>query len=98
VTLGEDLKFGMEYEILRKGDVFEGMATGYQTSDLNLAAFLMSCGYKLLKVNRQARGRCTYAFSAEAHGDAQTFYQNATVQARIFANALRDLKALIRET
>ena len=39
-----------------------------------------------------------FSFPTAARDLAQSFYANAAVPARAFANALRDLKALIRET
>lgn len=70
----------------------------FQTSDLGLAAFLVSRGHALLGVERDHGARCTFRFPLEAREDGQAFYRNASVPARAFANALRDLKALIRET
>jgi hypothetical protein len=70
----------------------------YQTTDLNGAAFLVARDVPLLRVERQpSGGRCTFHFPADAADAAQTFYQGATVPARAFANALRDLKTLTRE-
>jgi hypothetical protein len=42
--------------------------------------------------------RRVFGFPETAREEAQGFYANATVPARVFANALRDLKTLIRET
>jgi hypothetical protein len=69
--------------------------TDFETSDLSLAAFLVSRGHALLRVEGQ--GRKTFSFPVEAREQAEKFYQGATVPARAFANALKDLKALIRE-
>ncbi|MBI4589994.1 MAG: hypothetical protein HY725_14265 [Candidatus Rokubacteria bacterium] len=69
----------------------------YQTADLNCAAFLMSQGHALLSVDREG-SRCTFHYPPEAREDSQAFYRNAPTPARAFANAIRDLKALIRET
>ena len=72
--------------------------TEFQTSDLSLAAFLLSRGHALLNVGTVGGGRKVFHFPPDVHEEARTFYQNAPVPARAFANALRDLKALIRET
>ena len=73
-------------------------ATDFETSDLSLAAFLLSRGHALLDVGTVGGGRKVFHFPPEVHEEARAFYQNAPVPARAFANALRDLKALIRET
>ncbi len=72
--------------------------TDFQTSDLGLAAFLVSRGHALLDVGTVGGGRKVFHFAPEVHEEAKGFYQNAPVPARAFANALRDLKALIRAT
>ena len=69
----------------------------HATTDLGCAAFLMTRGHPLLKVERGAGGRCTFRFPAAAREIAQGFYAGAQVPARAFANSLRDLKTLIRE-
>ncbi len=69
----------------------------FQTTDLNLAAFLMARGHALVGVARDGPRR-VFGFPETARDEAQGFYANATVPARAFANALRDLKTLIRET
>jgi len=69
----------------------------FRTSDLNQAAFLLSRGFSLLNVEPSPDRRRVFCFPEEAAEEAKAFYQNATVSARAFANALRDLKALIRE-
>jgi hypothetical protein len=70
---------------------------GFQTTDLSLAAFLLSRGHALLHVGSVGGGRRVFSFPIAVRNEAQAFYQNAAVPARAFANALRDLKALIRE-
>jgi len=71
--------------------------TAYTTSDLNLSGFLLTTGQPLLGVSRDGR-RCVFAFPAQAQEVAPSYYAGAMVPARAFANALRDLKALISET
>jgi hypothetical protein len=70
----------------------------FETTDLSLAAFLLSRGHALLHVGAVGGGRRTFAFPSAVRNEAQAFYQNASVPARAFANALRDLKAMIRQT
>jgi len=69
----------------------------HTTTDLSCAAFLMARGHPLLGTERQLTGRCVFTFPAAAREDAVAFYASAQVPARAFANALRDLKTMIRE-
>jgi hypothetical protein len=69
----------------------------FETADLGLAAFLVALGYQLRDVGGVTGGRRVFRFSIEARGSAPAFYTGASVPARAYANALRDLKALIRE-
>jgi hypothetical protein len=71
-------------------------ATDYTTSDLGLAAFLIVRGYPLTDVGGAPGGRRTFHFPVSAHEEAGGFYRGAAVPARTYANALRDLKALVR--
>ena len=70
----------------------------YSTTDLALAAFLVALGHPLLSVGGQEGHRRVFWFPQAANEVAETFYRNAHVPGRTFANALRDLKTLIRET
>jgi hypothetical protein len=70
--------------------------TEHRTSDLSLAAYLLARGYPLLGTGGDARRR-VFAFPAGVEDDAKAYYAGASVGARAFANALRDLKTLIRE-
>jgi hypothetical protein len=70
----------------------------YASSDLNAAAFLMARGHPLLGVERQERGRCVFRFPIGARDDVPGFMRNEPVPAWDFANALRALKARVRET
>jgi hypothetical protein len=69
--------------------------SAFQTTDLNVAAFLLSRGHSLLGTEGTARR--TFHFAASVAEDAKGYFQGATVPARAFANALRDLKAMVRE-
>ena len=67
----------------------------YSTTDLALAAFLMSQGHGLLKV--EGLGKKTFHFPPEAGGDVQGYYMGEELPARDFAHAMRDLKAMCRQ-
>jgi hypothetical protein len=69
----------------------------YDTSDLNLAAFLLASGFALGSVEGPP-GRRLFRFPEAARDHAPAYYQNAPVPSRAFANALRDLKALVRQS
>ena len=69
----------------------------YSTTDLALAAFLVALGHPLLSVGGQEGHRRVFCFPQGANEVAATFYRNAHVPGRAFANALRDLKAIIRQ-
>jgi len=71
--------------------------TDFETSDLALAAFLVARGHALNDVRGAQGGRRVFYFTREVQGDARAFYTGEVVGARAYANALRDLKTLIRE-
>jgi hypothetical protein len=71
--------------------------TNFQTTDLSLAAFLLARGHRVIQLGGAAGGRRIFSFPTEASAEALEFFQHASVPARAFANALRDLKALIRQ-
>lgn len=71
--------------------------TTFTTTDLSLASYLMARSFKLLEIGGARGSRRVFMFPAEAKGAAAEFYQGGEVGARAFANALRDLKTLIRE-
>lgn len=70
----------------------------YQTYDLNRSAYLIVRGYPLLRVERQPGGWCAFYFPAAAREASEGFLRNDPVGAWDFANALRSLKARVRET
>jgi len=70
----------------------------YSTHDLNLAAFLLSRGHPLRAVAREPGGRCVFRFSITAREDAPGFLAKVAVPAWDYANALRSLKARVRES
>jgi hypothetical protein len=71
--------------------------TNFQTTDLGLAAYLVARGHALLGVQGENGGRRVFLFPPEAREEASGFYAGGTVPARQYANAVRDLKALIRD-
>jgi len=74
------------------------LAQDYSTHDLNLAAFLLARGHPLRAVAREPGGRCVFRFPAIAHADAPGFLAKVSVPAWDYANALRSLKARVRES
>lgn len=69
----------------------------FETSDLHLAAFLLSRGFNL-KDMRHLNGRTSFLFteSEEVRGAVLNYANDGEVKVRSFCNALRDLKALTR--
>jgi hypothetical protein len=70
-------------------------STEYQTTDLGLAAFLVTLRHPLTGLGGTGGGRRTFHFPAEARRDAAAYYQKALVPARDYFTAVRDLKALV---
>ncbi len=69
----------------------------YQTSDIQVAAFLVARGHQILStdsVGDSPRGR--FFFPADAWEEANEFFRDGQVSAKRFANAIRELKARIR--
>ena len=66
----------------------------YETTDLSLAAFLIAKGHPLVRMEGPRGSQRTFVFPATARDVAGTFF-TATVPARPYANALRDLKATL---
>jgi hypothetical protein len=62
----------------------------YRTHDLPLAAFLVTQGHVLLRLEGEYRK--SFVFSGDAAADADRFYDGATVCAMQYGHALRDLK------
>ena len=65
------------------------------TSDLSIAAFLTAHGRILTRVRGERGGRRTFVFPASERDLADTYFTGASVPARQFSNALRDLKSII---
>ena len=73
----------------------QSRATEYATTDLGLAAFLVVRGYPLTGLAGVAGARRIFLFPPEAAVEAAPFYRRATVPARDYFTAVRDLKALV---
>jgi hypothetical protein len=68
----------------------------FATTDLAQAAYLVALGFPLQQVRRAEAGRrCTFVFPSEAQEVAGEFFRNASIPARAYAHAIRDLKALV---
>ena len=66
----------------------------FKTSDLSLAAFLMTLDFPLLKTEGNGR-RVVFYFPSTAAEAATGYLQGEKVSARAFSAAMRDLKSLI---
>jgi hypothetical protein len=82
---------------LLNGDVFDS-ENGYQTCDLYLAAFFISCGCKMFNHERDPRSRRVY-FIFEKNPLLQElkvnyFSRQAKVEALNFADNIKSLKSL----
>jgi len=66
----------------------------FTTSDLSLAAFLMTLDFPLMKTEGNGR-RVAFHFPSTAAEAAPGYLQGEKVSARAFSAALRDLKSLI---
>jgi hypothetical protein len=66
-------------------------------TDLHLAAYLYARGYALLRLEGPGE-RAAYVFESVPREQVMTFYRGTPlVDARTLFNALRDLKALLRQ-
>ena len=73
-------------------------ALQFCTSDLQLAAYLVTVGHPLLSV-RGPRGRREFVFDAAAEADRFAYFGDSRpVSARKLFNAYRDLKNVLFET
>jgi hypothetical protein len=69
--------------------------TEFIVSDLNQAAYVLALNHPLIRAEGQTGSRHFFIFPSNAADDARRFYQGGMINARAFANALRDLKAII---
>ncbi len=76
------------------------MTTGtdplFETSDLGQAAFLVALGTPLLATEPGDGRRRIFVFPPTARAAASRYFQNASVPARTFFSAIRDLKAMVQ--
>jgi hypothetical protein len=69
----------------------------FTTTDLQLAAYLVTLGHPLRRLDGP-RGRRVFAFGPEAEGDSFGYFQDARpVSARKLFGAHRDLKKAVFE-
>ena len=64
-------------------------------TDLYVAAFVMAKGNRLLRVDDTRPWEISFHFSGMAKPDADAFYGGGTVEGRVYAAALKDLKGLL---
>ena len=64
----------------------------HHTTDLDSAAFAVTRGQQLIRVERAANGRSTFVFPASAQQDIAAFYAGALVKAIDFGGALKMVK------
>jgi hypothetical protein len=68
----------------------------YTTSDLGVGAFLLSRGFVLQAIAPDhSSHRRVFHFPPDAEAIAESFFTGAQVDARLFYNALRNLKTLL---
>ncbi len=65
----------------------------FQTSDLGIAAFLLAQGVPLLGVLPGREWKSVFRFPASAQETAGAYWRGAVVPARVFFNAIHDLKS-----
>jgi hypothetical protein len=68
----------------------------YQTTELELAAFLKARGHRLVEARPQGR-LVSFAFVEEAAGDVERYFAGAELSARELFEAHRHLRALIMQ-
>ena len=75
------------------------MTNGYfETTDLGLGAYLLARGHELRAVRAVTERQRMFVFGIDAEGDAESFYRNASIPARAYAAALRDIKSLLHQS
>lgn len=68
----------------------------FQTTDIDLAAYLEARAYGLLRIDR-VDGNLIFTFPAEAALSAEGFYLGATISAKCLLHAARRLEHLNKE-
>jgi hypothetical protein len=69
------------------------LTTAFQTTDVNVAAYLRARAYSLLRVD-WVEDVAVFTFSSEAALSAEAFYHGATVCAKSLLYAARQLEQL----
>jgi hypothetical protein len=69
----------------------------YSTTDLNVGAFLIARGHKLVQVTGEGAQK-KFGFHDDARRDVDNYFLDALVPARSFAAALKTLKSAIYAT
>jgi len=64
-------------------------------TDLYVAAFLLAKGHRLTRVDDSQPWKVEFHFSRLAKTDTDAFYGGGTIEGRVYAAALRDLKAIL---
>lgn len=72
------------------------MSPRFATNDLNKAAFLIAKGHELRAIEPSGK-YSTFVFDSQAQPDADAYDRGATIPARIFAQTLRQLKAMVHQ-
>ena len=69
----------------------------YATSDISLASFFLCNRVEMLDTRKETKSRVTFLFEKgeDTNKLARQFFNGARVEARRFANTMRDLKGLI---
>ncbi len=68
----------------------------FRTHDLGQAAYVQASGFPLKRLERDGPRRFVFVFEARAARVAEGFFQNDPIRAWDFFNAVRCLKARIR--
>lgn len=73
------------------------MSDNYETTDLNLAAFLMAKQFPLFAVGGAKGGKRVFVFPSPARNVAMSYYSRAEIVAIDYATTLKQVKTLLRE-
>lgn len=75
---------------------FPALPSSFQTTDVDLAAYLQARAYELLRMD-QIGESLIFTFPAEASLSAENFYLGAAVSAKLVLHAARQLEYLRKE-
>ena len=69
----------------------------FRTPDIHVSAFLMARGHDILGAEMESYGpHGVFVFPASVGEEADEFFRDGQVVAKRFANAIRELKAMVR--